>query len=40
MATGELDTAARLAVIEATAGSANDIFEPGYLQALREDWPA
>lgn len=31
--------AARLAAIEATAGSADDIFEPGYLCALREDWP-
>lgn len=32
------DTAARLAAIHATAGRADDVFEPGYLQALREDW--
>lgn len=29
----------RLAAIEATAGSADDIFDPDFLQALRQDWP-
>ena len=33
------DPAARLAAIHATTGSADDFFEPGYLNALREDWP-
>lgn len=32
------DAAARLAAILATAGTADDVFPPGYLQALREDW--
>lgn len=31
--------AARLAAIQATAGSAEGIFEPGYLETLRLDWP-
>lgn len=38
MTAPEPDTAARVAAIQATEGSADDIFEPGYLQALREDW--
>jgi hypothetical protein len=35
----EPDAVARLAAIRATAGSAGGIFEPGYLEALRQDWP-
>ena len=35
---GPDEAAERLAAIEATAGSAGDIFEPGYLERLREDW--
>ncbi|GAB2445688.1 hypothetical protein GCM10027062_28150 [Nocardioides hungaricus] len=31
--------AERRAAVERTAGSASDIFEPGYLERLREDWP-
>ena len=34
------DAAERRAAIEETAGSADDIFEPGYLERLRQDWPA
>lgn len=34
-----LDRAGRLAAIQATAGSGAGIFEPGYLEALRQDWP-
>lgn len=33
------EAAARLAAIEVTTGSANDIFEPDYLERLRHDWP-
>jgi len=33
------DCVARLAAIHATAGSAADIFDPGYLETLRQDWP-
>lgn len=29
----------RLAAIAATAGSADDIFDPEFLQMLRQDWP-
>lgn len=32
------DVADRLAAIDATAGSADDIFEPDYLDRLRADW--
>jgi hypothetical protein len=34
-----LDRAVRLAATQATEGSGEDIFEPGYLEALRQDWP-
>jgi hypothetical protein len=34
------DAPDRLAALLVTSGRADDIFEPGYLQALREDWPA
>lgn len=33
------DHVARLAAIQATASSAVDIFETGYLETLRQDWP-
>ncbi|GLE59016.1 hypothetical protein NJBCHELONAE_43270 [Mycobacteroides chelonae] len=31
--------AQRLAAIEATAGSLPDVFSPGYLDELRQEWP-
>lgn len=37
---GPDEAAERRAAIEATAGSADDIFEPDYLERLRQDWPA
>lgn len=33
------DAAARRAAIQATAGSADEIFDPVYLERLRQDWP-
>lgn len=32
-------TEARRAAAEATAGQFSDVFQPGYLADLREDWP-
>lgn len=32
------DAADRRAAIDATAGSADDVFEPDYLDRLRADW--
>jgi hypothetical protein len=31
--------AARAKAIDETSGSAEDTFEPGYLERLRHDWP-
>jgi len=33
-------TAARRAAIERTAGALTGVYPPGYLQELRNDWPA
>ena len=38
-ASGPDEAAERRAAIKGTAGSADDIFEPGYLERLRQDWP-
>lgn len=35
---GPDEAADRRAAVEETAGSADGIFEPGYLERLREDW--
>lgn len=32
--------ASRRAAVEETAGALTGTYEPGYLEALREDWPA
>lgn len=36
----EGDLAARRAAIEATRGALTGAYEPGYLERLRDDWPA
>jgi hypothetical protein len=36
---GPGEAAERLASIKETAGSADNTFEPDYLQTLRQDWP-
>lgn len=33
------DAETRLAAIRATGGSADDIFDPDYMERLRQDWP-
>jgi hypothetical protein len=32
--------AARRAVIERTSGAMTGVYEPGFLEALRQEWPA
>lgn len=32
--------AARKAAVEQTSGILTGLYEPGYLQALRDEWPA
>lgn len=36
--TGEADR--RRAAIQATSGAHTGVYEPGYLDRLRDDWPA
>lgn len=33
------NAAARRAVIERTSGAMTGLYEPGYLEALRQEWP-
>jgi hypothetical protein len=36
----EASAAARRAAVEETSGIATGLYEPGYLEALRNEWPA
>jgi hypothetical protein len=36
----EASAAARRAAVEETSGIATGLYEPGYLEALRDEWPA
>ena len=40
LGTASQTTADRRAIIERTSGVVTGVYEPGYLEALRQEWPA